>query len=51
MSAPQKYPPEVRDRAIRLVDVLQATLRDQCPGDHRYVRHRDGVLPCARRAA
>ena len=24
---------------------LQARLRDQCPGDHRYVRHRDGKPP------
>jgi hypothetical protein len=24
---------------------LQARIRDQCPGDHKYVQHRDGELP------
>jgi hypothetical protein len=31
----------VRDRLAR----LQAKIRDRCPGEHRYVRHRDGKPP------
>jgi hypothetical protein len=32
---------KVRRRLAR----LQATLRDRCPGDHRYVQHRDRLPP------
>jgi hypothetical protein len=34
------------DRLLTLNEVAELTrLRDQCPGDHKYVQHRDGRLP------
>jgi hypothetical protein len=44
-------PLESRPLAERILQVrrrlarLQATLRDCCPGEHRYVQHGDGKLP------
>ena len=45
MSAPQKYPPEVRDRAIRLVDDLLADdqLQLSVTGACRGVGERLGI--------
>jgi hypothetical protein len=43
----RENPPLILPLEPRILEVRRglATLRDQCPGDHRYVRHRDGVLP------
>lgn len=32
---------EVEQARLRLAD----TIRNACPGDHRYVQHRDGMRP------
>jgi hypothetical protein len=45
------WPPILPPLEGRILEVrrglarLQATLGDQCPGEHRYVQHRDGKLP------
>jgi hypothetical protein len=47
VTPPKPVPPlgerirEVRQGLAR----LQATLRDQCPGDHHYEQHRDRLPP------
>jgi hypothetical protein len=47
----EKRPLEERPLEERILQIrralarLQATLRDRCPGEHRYVQHRDGKLP------
>jgi hypothetical protein len=46
-------PPPLQDRPLeeRIVEVrrrlarLQERIRDQCPGEHRYLPHGDGKLP------